>query len=74
MNNFNNVFVAIKNYCAENRSEHASTQAIASRLHMRIERIEFYVNCLVEIGMLRYSENGLVALTDTGKKRAEVFV
>ncbi len=75
MNNFNSVFMAIKaRFNNDEISVDGGFEDIARDAKVPEHSIEFYLNCLSDIGLITYSKpNRRITLTELGKKRDGLF-
>ena len=72
MNNFNNVFLAVKSQCEKQKrfAEVGSFEAIAKEANVPIGKLETYFKHLQDIGLIRYSmTERYVHLTSFGSKQ-----
>lgn len=73
MNNFNRVFLAVKNQCGKQKllAEVDSFEAIAEEANVPVASLEDYFSHLQNLGLIKYSmKERYVHLTAFGKKQA----
>jgi hypothetical protein len=76
MNNLNKVFGLVQEYCKDTEviDSPKKLQAIAAETGVTVNRLQFYLDCLHEIGLLEYSKNNTkVLLTEKGRTATYVF-
>ena len=76
MNNFDLVFSAVKDNCGESGIVDSidCLEKIARSTKIPIARLDFYLNTLEAVGLIKYSmENHFVKLTTYGKLKTKVF-
>jgi len=76
MNNFDSVFVAVKEQCGTNDaiSDQLCFEKIAKAAKIPLSRIDFYLNTLESVGLIKYSMyDKYVRLTPYGKIKSHVF-
>ncbi len=76
MNNFDTILFAIQKECGEKKmiSGAGQFQKIASCVGLSVVRLNFYVDCLGEMGLLKYDpRDRLISLTAKGEAANHVF-
>jgi predicted transcriptional regulator len=76
MSNFNKIFALVKKHCIGGslHPDETKFEEIASEAGVTFERLHFYLDCLQEIGMLRYDKkNRKISLTSKGEKAKRIF-
>jgi len=76
MNNFDNVFSVVKEQCGDKEiiEDAACFDRISEAAHIPSGRIDFYLDTLASIGLIKYSiGNGYIKLTKYGKQKKQVF-
>lgn len=73
MNNFNNVFLALKKHCTEFISTECLEQ-VAKETNIDRSRLDTYLNTLNDLSLIKYShKDNLIMFTPLGKSTQEVF-
>ena len=75
MHNFINVYSAVKRHCEvegfqENRD---CMDTIAETANIPVNNLGFYLNLLQNLGLIAYSTNGTIELTETGVHKETLF-
>jgi predicted transcriptional regulator len=75
MNKFNEVFLAVKSCLTENeKHESECFSSVAERANVPIEKLEFYLSTLQDLGLIKYStKDRTIKLTSFGKKQDRLF-
>jgi hypothetical protein len=77
MSIFNTIFLAVREYCnriPDSRPEISCFEEIAAKAHIPIENLEFYLDTLQNLGLIKYSwEKKTIRLTAFGKKQERLF-
>jgi hypothetical protein len=76
MNNFNTVFRAVKEQCgkAEKIEGSKSFEAISTAANIPAQRLDFYLETLESVGLIKYSiEKWFIQLTPYGKVKDRIF-
>jgi predicted transcriptional regulator len=71
MSTFNKVFSTVQQHCLLHGSVSGNQdfRSIALQLAITVERLHFYLDCLQETGVIRYSaQNKTIELTEKGSK------
>jgi hypothetical protein len=76
MNNFNNVFMAIKEHCGSSETDVIDCfDKIAKQADIPMKNLDFYLICLTELGLINYIKpRKKVILTEQGKNTATLFM
>lgn len=75
MNNFDTIFQAVKEETAVSKSKKKiSYEAIARKTSIRVQRVEFYIKCLADMGLIRCLRDHTIQLTDEGKNKTGIFL
>ena len=76
MNNFDTVFAAVKEQCGKNDGIEGlkNFEQICKTAKIPLNRLDFYLNTLESVGLLKYSmDNEYIKLTPYGKMKRKVF-
>jgi hypothetical protein len=76
MNRFNNVFLAIKKLCGSSgKMEHEDCfETLAKEAEIPLVRLEFYLDTLQDLGLIKYSfDDCVIRLTSFGKQQDRLF-
>jgi predicted transcriptional regulator len=76
MNNFNKILVLVQNHCHDHHEicSEEKFEKIAGEAGVSLERLHFYLDCLQDIGLIRYIQDGRkISLTSKGVKAKYVF-
>ena len=76
MNNFNTVFIIVKNCCEKGYTAPECFEKIAEELrhHRQMNAPQQYLDALQDLGLIKYSTNSKsIALTDKGKRTDTLF-
>jgi hypothetical protein len=74
MNNFNQIFLAVKKHCSDGCSEDGRFYNISETANVPIEKLDFYLSTLQDLGLIKYSwKNQTIHLTNFGKKQQRLF-
>ena len=76
MNNFNKIFATVQKQCEKQGSVIGSDQfqKMAAETGISIERLHFYLDCLEQTGLIRYSGGKRsIELTEKGANTQNVF-
>lgn len=74
MNNFDMVFQAVKNLETDKKNKLVFPENIARQTNLRIDRVEFYLNCLEQVGVVKFDNNKTIQLTQEGRNKEKVFL
>jgi len=77
MKNFNAVFLVVKKYCGESgiTGDVACFEAIARELDIPVTAVDFYLNALQDLGLVRYSlHEGYIKITPFGQRQEKLFI
>jgi len=73
---FNTIFLEVKQYCYEAGMEPDEDcfKTIAERANIPIEQLDFFLNTLQDIGIIKYSwEDKSIYMTSFGKKQERLL-
>jgi hypothetical protein len=76
MNNFNTVFLAVKEKCGDAEIIEGSTcfEDISSAANIPLPRLDFYLETLASVGLIKYStDRRFIQLTPYGKIKDRIF-
>jgi predicted transcriptional regulator len=76
MSSFNKVFGVVQKHCMETNQVAGidALKAISSEVGIPLDRLHFYLECLHEVGVIRYSgKDKTISLTAKGVKAIRVF-
>jgi hypothetical protein len=76
MNNFNNIFLAIKKHCDKDGVLKAPDcfETIAKEVGVPVAKIDFFLNTLQELQLIKYSvSDHYIKLTSFGRKQERLF-
>lgn len=75
MHNFINVYSAVKKHCEIEgfKGNKDWFETIAESANVPVGNLEFYLNTLQNLGLIRYSPNGSIELTETGVHQESLF-
>ena len=76
MNNFNRVFEAVKELCGDQYvvNDPDFFSELARSLHLTPDRLDFYLDTLAAMGIIKYStDKGFIKLTSYGKLKKKLF-
>jgi hypothetical protein len=75
MNKFNEVFLAVKSCLTANEKlDGECFSMIAERANVPVEKLEFYLSTLQDLGLIKYStKDRTIKLTAFGKKQDRLF-
>jgi hypothetical protein len=76
MNNFNTVFLAIRQHCSNinNTADENHFQLIADAANVPVQKLDFFLKTLQDLGLIKYSwKNKTIQLTSFGKKQERLF-
>ncbi len=76
MNNFNTVFLAIKECCADRRPDKTEDRIkkIADKTGIANDKLAYYFDTLEQLGLIKYSlEKKTIELTSFGRRQEKLF-
>ena len=76
MNNFNNVFMAIKEHCSDGDTGGKDCfEQIATQAGLPLPKLDYYLVCLSELGLITYTKPGKqIMLTEQGRNTSSLFM
>lgn len=76
MNNFNNVFRAVRDYCNQvNHTDEDCFKTIAATANVPYEKLDVYLSSLHDLKFINYSyPDNSIELTEAGKKSEKLFI